>query len=250
MFEAAVAAADCSDEKNVTRHRRRFAEEADLPFADALEVAAQAAHVAIVATGNHDLMWNATGLKGGVAEAAHFDRVVDQFVVVFGAVQAEAVAPGFAALVAGGLNWIHRRGDAPVLVAFACRRLDIDVARRLFLPDHAQEDAGAVEEGVRLVKVRAAHREIPGVDLDDDSQRRRVLQRRRLPGVLVELLQRDRLAACFGANRHDVAGEVADQVAAGNPCRQRETLPDRIGQIDGAAHFEAMCGGMGWQDGV
>jgi hypothetical protein len=49
-----------------------------------------------------------------------------------------------------------------------------------------------------------------------------------LPGVLVDLVQSDRLAAGFGANRR-CARKVADQVAAGNPGRQREALPGGVG---------------------
>ena len=129
-----------------------------------------------MASGDGDFVRNAAGFESGVAEVAHFDRVVDQLVVVLRAVKAEAMAFGLAAPVVAAVCRAHCCGDAPVLVALAFRRLDIDKARRILLSDHAQEGAGAVEEGVRLVKVRAAHREIPGIDLDDDRQRCRLFQ--------------------------------------------------------------------------
>ncbi len=128
MFEAAVAVADGGDEEHVARHRRRFAEEADLPFADALEVARQPAHVAIVAAGDHHLVRDAAGVEGGVAEMAHFDRVVDQLVVILGAVEAKTVTFGLAAFLAGCAFRGQCGGDAPILEALALRRLDVDQA--------------------------------------------------------------------------------------------------------------------------
>ena len=68
------------------------------------------------------------------------------------------------------------------------------------------------------------------------------LDRRRLPGVLVELGQRYRLAAGFGTDGDDVAGEIADQVAAGNPRGQGESLAGGVGLCDAAADVIAMGG--------
>jgi hypothetical protein len=108
-------------------------------------------------------------------EVAHLDRVVDQFVVVGRRVKAEAMAFGLAAPSRRAPPAVPWRRASPCS-ALPFRRLDIDKAGRFLLSDHAQEGAGAVEEGVRLVKVRAAHREIPGIDLDDDRQRCRLFQ--------------------------------------------------------------------------
>jgi hypothetical protein len=61
-------------------------------------------------------------------------------------------------------------------------------------------------------------------------------QRHGLPGVLVDLVEAYHFAGSLGADRHDVAREVTNQVAAGNPGRQREALP--AGQPDRVARAE------------
>ena len=65
MFETAIAFADGGDEKNVARHRRRFAEETDLPFADALEVGAEALHIAVVPATDGDFVRHTASLEAG-----------------------------------------------------------------------------------------------------------------------------------------------------------------------------------------
>ena len=79
----------------------------------------------------------------------------------------------------------HCRGYAPFLECRALRRLNVDEAGRFFLAEYAQKNTGAIEEGMRFIKVSAAHREIPSVYFAGDGQRRSLLQRNRLPGMLV-----------------------------------------------------------------
>ena len=50
--------------------------------------------------------------------------------------------------------------------------------------------------------------------------------------------------------RHDVAREFADHVAARNPDRQHETLAGGIRLCNGERHFEEMRGGIFRNDGV
>ena len=132
------------------------------------------------------------------------------------------------------------RGHPPAGVGFALGRLQVDEAGAFLLPEHTQENAGAVEEGVRLVEVGAAHREIPGVDLVGQGKRLLPFQRFGLPGVLVDLVECNGLAAGFGRDTDDLPGEVANQIAAGNPRRQREALAGGVGELDAARHFVEM----------
>ena len=75
--------------------------------------------------------------------------------------------------------------------------------RQLFLAVHAQEHAGAVEETVGFVQVRAAHRQVPCIDLVFDAQR--AVAGRGLPGVVVELVHRHPPRAGIGRQRFDLA---------------------------------------------
>ena len=84
------------------------------------------------------------------------------------------------------------------------------------------------------VEVGAAHREVPRMNLVVQGERLLRLDRRRLPGVLVELGQRYRLAAGFGTDGDDVAGEIADQVAAGNPRGRANRWPAGSGCATGS----------------
>ena len=108
-------------------------------------------------------MFGAVGGEADDLRRAHLDRVVDQRVVVGRPVQPEAVAAGRARQAARFRQaGVHR----PALDA---RRRQVDQAGQLFLA--AQEHAGAVEETVGFVQVRAAHRQVPGIDLVFDAQR-------------------------------------------------------------------------------
>jgi hypothetical protein len=162
---------------------------------------------------------NVASVKG-----AHGDRVIDQFVIVGGSVEAESVSPGSLVTCRS-----ERGGDTPGFEVPADRPLDIDQTRQMFVTEGTQEYAAAIEEGVCLVDMRSAYREIPGVDLADDGKRHTLAERRSLPAMFVELGERDRFAGSLGTNRDDVACEVTNQVAAGDPGRQRETLPRRVG---------------------
>ena len=110
-------------------------------------------------------MFGAVGGEADDLRRAHLDRVVDQRVVVGRPVQPEAVAAGRARQAARFRQaGVHR----PALDA---RRRQVDQAGQLFLAVHAQEHAGAVEETVGFVQVRAAHRQVPCIDLVFDAQR-------------------------------------------------------------------------------
>jgi len=112
-----------------------------------------------------------------------------------------------------------------------------------------QEDAGAVEETVGLIKVGRAHRQVPGIY--GVAQAYGALDaRRQLPGVLVGSRDLQLLPAGPGRQTDDVPGELPDHVTAGNPRRQGEYLPGRIRIVELQADFKQMRGGMDSLDGV
>jgi hypothetical protein len=63
VLESAVAVADGGDQEDIALHRSRFAEEADLPFADALQVGGEARQIAVVAAADGDFVRHAAGLE-------------------------------------------------------------------------------------------------------------------------------------------------------------------------------------------
>ncbi len=201
-------------------------EQADLRFTDLLQVAAHALQIELRHIAReHHVVLGATGAEAAHGEVAHLDGVIDQLVVVCHLVAAEAVALGTTA----AWRLAHGRGDTPAGIGLAVGCMDVDRARLVFLPFGAEEDRAAVEEAVRGVQVRGAHGQVPGVDLI--AERKRPVHRCRLPALLVQLGQCHRLAAGIRADAHDIACEVADHVAAGNPRRQVEQLAGGMGGV-------------------
>ena len=191
-------------------------------------------------SGERDLVRHAGGLEAFQPEAAHLDRVVDQRVVVGRAVAAETVS--------GRAGFRQRRRDPPVAKRAAGRRCEIDLVRLAVAAVDPDEDAGAVEEPVRFVEMRRAHRRVPGVHPIPEAER--PAARRRAPAVLVDLVDRDRRSAAVGGQRDDVARELADHVAAGNPGGQREALAVGVGRGDSARHLEVVAARVDRHDPV
>ncbi|MOA14474.1 hypothetical protein D3C78_1345770 [compost metagenome] len=156
---------------------------------------------------------------------AHFHGVVDQRVVVRRQVQAEPVAAG-GALVAAGF----RQAGVDLPAVQPARRRQVQQAGQVVLAMHAQEHAGAVEEAMAVVQMRAANRQVPGVDLVFDSQR--PVAGRRLPGVVVDFVDIHAPRAGMRRQGFDLAREIADEIAAGNPRRQRQALAFGRGRVD------------------
>ena len=247
MFESAVAFAKRSNEKDVARHRCRLTEKADLPFADAFEVGRQSLKVAIMATGNGYFMRHTAGREGGEREAAHFDRMVDQFVVVACLVHAKSVAFGRVLFPA---HRFEGGGNLPAAIRLVVRCLDVDQAGGCFVAKRTEEDAGAVEKRMRLIKMRAAYRQIPGVNLTDDGEWCVCLEGGCAPGVLVGFAKTNGFATGFGADRNNMPCKIPNQVTAGNPRRQGELLARPVRRGNGASNFEKMRLGIGRADGV
>jgi len=203
------------------RPARARLEQPDLHLAHARQVGGQPRHVQPRhPAGDRDLVRHAQHVEAAERERAHLDRAVDQLVVVARRVGAEAAAPRAA----------RRRepGDhAPVGIGRSLGRQDVEAAARALVADRQQEHAAAVEEAVRRVQVRRAHRQVPGVDLV--GQRQRPVRRRAAPGVLVELFDPHappgaRLAGLQRRQAHDVARKLSHHVAARYPRGQHEQL--------------------------
>ena len=232
VLEATVAVSDHRDLEQVAAERRRRAEQVDLGDTGARKIAGEPIEVATMATGERDVVAHAVRVERHQVEGATFDRMVDQFVVVGGAIAAEAML--------GRTRALERRGNPPGFECLARRRLDIDRAAFMLAPRHRQEHGTAVEVGMRGVEVRRAHRQVPCVDLA--GHRQRTDAGRAAPTVLVDLGHRHRQAltvACTDSQH--LASELAHEVAARDPDRQPERLAGwlRIGHPHG--HLEAVC---------
>jgi len=68
----------------------------------------------------------------------------------------------------------------------------------VFLPEHAQEHASAVEKRVPVIEMRAAHGKVPGIHFA--AHRERPCDRLGTPGVLIEFFERDRPVAARRAD--------------------------------------------------
>ncbi|KAG1257744.1 hypothetical protein G6F65_015801 [Rhizopus arrhizus] len=234
MLQAAVAVARHHGHEDVAvgtvQERRAFRaglEERDLRLADLFHVARDAGQIQVRRhAGKHQFVFRAVGRERRHMRRAHFHGMVDQRVVIRRQVQAEAVAAG-GALVAAGFG--QAGVDLPAVQA--ARRRQVHQAGQVVLAMHAQEHAGAVEEAVAFVQMRAAHRQVPRVDHVFDPQRTGA--RRGLPGGVVDFVDIHAPRARMGRQRFDLAREIADEVAARNPGRQRQALAVRRRRIDG-----------------
>ena len=247
VLEAAIALSHDHRHEEITLDRRRRAEQADLPGADLLQIGTQALEIAVVPAGDRDFMAHPASIEMRLGERAHFDRVIDQLVIVGRPVAAEALRTGPVREI---VDRSERGRHAPVVQAFAGRRQDIDRARFPGLALDREEHARAIEEPVGAVQMRRAHGEIPRIHFAAHRQRGRGGQSRRAPGVLVELFEHHRVPAGLGADRHDVARELANHVATWYPCRQAQDLAGRVGRGHAAGHPEQMRFGPKGFDGV
>jgi hypothetical protein len=217
VLQPAVAVVHHVEQEHVAGERRAaFAvPEGDGLLADAPHVAHQALAVERGRRArDHQPVRHAARGEADAPERAHFHGAVHQLVIAVRAVGAEARARG---VVRG-----QARGQRPA--GHGARAHHFQVVRLVFLAVHAQAQAGAVEEAARGVQPRGAHGGVVGGHL--------VLQHQwlagaaaRAPAVLVQLLQRHLGAALAGAQRLQVLGELAHQVAAGDPHGQRQLLP-------------------------
>ena len=244
VFKATITVAHGKRHEHVALHRRAPTgrlEKADLRLADFLQVGTQARHVEVGhLTGDDDVMRHAMGLEGRQREAAKFDRVIDQFVIVGCDIAAETVALG--------VELWQRGGDAPGGICRTFGAADLDFMRRLLLARHAKEDAGAVEECMGLVEMGGAHRQVPCVDLIHQDQR--PVAAGGLPAVLVGFFKRDLSAISARRDAHDVARELTNHVAARYPCRQHQALAGRVRRLYRQRHFEQVCGWVFGDDAV
>lgn len=181
--------------------------------------------------GDRDLVRHASHVEARPGEVAGLDRMIEELVVVDGAIGAEA-ALGRPVARHGG-----RHPPRRIFVARGCR--DVDDARRVLAAFGQQEHRRAVEIAAGGVEVGRAHRQVERVHLRDD--RHASARGRRVPRALVDLPDRQRLAVARRAHLHEVAREVADQVAAGNPGGQQEAMALGGRLVDGDGDFVQVC---------
>ena len=168
-------------QKDITLHRRfaggRF-EKRDLMFTDFFQVGSESRFVEIRhATGHSHFMRHAMGFKTNQLELAHFDRMIDQLVIVIRNVSTKTMTTR--------LQLGQRSSYAPLTKGLAFRCLYIDDVPQIFLAMHLQENAGAIKKTMRLIQMRRTYRQIPRIDLISESQR--PLAAGGAPAVLVEL---------------------------------------------------------------
>ena len=168
-------------------------------FADALHVVAQASAVEVgVVAAEGDAVGDAVCLEGDGFDAAEFDGVVDEFAVGsrLKGVCADGGQGGGGLPVFGQV--LQDEGLGFVQTAF-----------------EGEKEAGTVEEAAFGGEVGGAHGQVVGVDGVADAPL--ALEGFGLPGVFGGLPQGGGAAVVFGVYFDDVAGEIADGVAAGHP---------------------------------
>src|SRR5690606_15594664 len=98
--------------------------------------------------------------------------------------------------------------------------------------------ARAVEVRAPMIEVRAAHRLVERVDLDRHAQL--ALRAAKPPRRVVGLLGGERPPLTLAADRDDMTGELAKQIAARNPRRHSHALRRRR-VVDGELDLEKMA---------
>jgi hypothetical protein len=213
VLQAALAFVGGAQQKDVALERRPAAPmpESDLGPAQACRVGEQPRAVETgPGAGNDHFMRHAGHVEGAAPERAEFERVVDQFGIVGGL---ETLAHAAA---------VHRGGHVPA-------RRQPAQAQALGLHRAAlggQEQAGAVEKSARLVEPGTAHRRVERMHPPAQLERGVTLAMRD-PARLVELINAHRPTALRALQILQMAGEFAQQIAAGQPHRQRQQLPRR-----------------------
>ncbi|MPM56396.1 hypothetical protein SDC9_103198 [bioreactor metagenome] len=188
--------------------------ETDFRLTDALGVGQQTFPIERCSSARDDeAVRHAAGGEACAPELAHLHGAIHQLIVVGGDVGAKARA-------------VHMHGrecrcGLPALDA--CRWRNVDAVRLSLQADGAQAHAGTVEKTARCIQPRRAHRVVVGRHLIRQRQRL-VLHALRDPAVFVELLERHRLAALLRGELLQILGELAHQIAAGDPHGQRQFL--------------------------
>ena len=230
VLEPAIAVAGGQSQEPVAVERRGPAEEVDLRLADLLQIGGNALEVGFEAPGHHETVRHARGLELHALEIGDLDGMVEQLVVVGRRVATEAFVVD--------VDGLERRRDAPGFAERVPRPLEIDLDGLAVAAFRQQEQARSVEIAAPPVEIRAAHGLVERVDGDRDGEL--VLRPAHDPGAAVDLLDRQSSSAAHGADRHDLAREVAEKVAARDPRRQRQALL-RGGTVDSTFDLEMMA---------
>src|SRR5690606_22113941 len=179
----------------------RTAEKVDLRLAKLPEIGRDALEVAVEPPGDDEPVRDAARVELGLLERGNLERMVDQLVVVVGAIAPEA------ALV--DCDRPHRRRDAPFGATRIRRRLELDLDRLALPVLRHQEQRGAVEETAAGIEECAAHRRIERVDLRRDDEV--AFRASAPPRALVALLDEDGTPAALCPNADDMTRELPQQ---------------------------------------
>ena len=239
VLQTAVPVSDGSDQEEVAV-QGQLPEEGRLLRADARQIAPQAGLVATVAPADGHAVGDSAHGEGDQAEAAHLHRVVDEVFVAARLVTAEAQWRCVQGPQAGG--------DLPVGAAVPRWRHQLDDAGERVLPGHPEEEGGPVEVGMAGVQVGPAHREVPGID--PVAHRQCQAAGCQAPRLFVALLQGNGPGGVLGGDVQDVAGEVPDHVAPGDPGRHGQGQCPGGGPVDDQLDPEEVGLGFGRGDAV
>ena len=239
VLQATIPLADRSHQEEVSGERQ-LAEERHLRLADPRQVARQPGGVELGASADHHLVSHLADGKGEAAKFPHLHGTVDEVPVVLRTIASETVPVG--------LHQRQRGGHAPVPPYRFGRRGQLDFTGLRFTPLHPQEQAGAVEEGMALVEVGGADRALPRIDLVFEHQL--TLGPLHLPALLVQRHHREFPAAAGSTDGDEVAGEIPDHVAAGDPGGEGDGDARRIGLLQEEADGEVVRRGTGGNDFV
>ncbi len=164
MFQPAIAFTERIDHEDVAIDRTRPAKEPQVVLAQLLEIACEPCHVRLMTSGDRDPMRHAVGGEPRLGERPQFHRMIDQLVVVGGAVQTEPARIK--------LDRRHRSDRAPAPIRGPDRRAQQHRRRLVFAAEYARKQAGAVEETALGVEPGATHRQIVREDASGHDQRR------------------------------------------------------------------------------
>ena len=237
VLQAAITLGHRVEQEDIAIERRCGVgmPESDLALADAARVDQQALAVkAWQSTGNDDFVVDVAGLEAAAPEIAQLDRVVDQLIVVSRLeLQADAVRRDR-----------HRGGHLPT----GRQSPQAQAVRLGVAAVDPQAQAGAVEEASARIEKCSSHRVVKRIDPVADRERCAPCAVD-APAGLVKLLDRQVASALARRQPREMASELANHVAAGNPHRQGHKLRG-IGSSHGQRDAEMVAVGIGNIDAV
>ena len=237
VLKPAIAVAQHPRQEQVSVQCRFLAKQLPLRVADATGVRHQPGLVKIKAAGQRVGVRDAIDIKCQLLESAQFERMVDRFLVIVGAVLAEACTVD--------LHRGHCGGHPPLATVRTGRAHHHNLTRVGFLSSDGIKERAAIEESATRVEVGLAHGLVKGINAVLQHQRSR--GRGAAQRALVDPANVDQTVRAARGDLHHVLGEVPHQVAAANPAWHGESLAGGIGLWHLAANLEQVGAGVEWR---